>query len=75
MRNLSAATFLRPRCPPTKLPLIPLEELWEFVEETRGLRDRALSEESTGQPTLLARRLGSMRMSESESGTSWGHSW
>ncbi|GCC40988.1 hypothetical protein chiPu_0024518, partial [Chiloscyllium punctatum] len=28
------------RVPPTDLPLIPLEELREFVEETRGRRDR-----------------------------------
>ncbi|GCC39992.1 hypothetical protein chiPu_0023517, partial [Chiloscyllium punctatum] len=27
--------------PPTDLPLIPLEELREFVEETQGCRDRA----------------------------------
>ncbi|GCC44997.1 hypothetical protein chiPu_0028805 [Chiloscyllium punctatum] len=40
-RTLSAATFLSPRCPPPISPLIPLEELWEFVEETRGRRDRA----------------------------------
>ncbi|GCC41500.1 hypothetical protein chiPu_0025107 [Chiloscyllium punctatum] len=29
------------RVPPAHLPLIPLEELREFVEETRGRRDRA----------------------------------
>ncbi|GCC25475.1 hypothetical protein chiPu_0003885 [Chiloscyllium punctatum] len=27
--------------PPTELVLIPFEELWEFVEETRSRRDRA----------------------------------
>ncbi|GCC36513.1 hypothetical protein chiPu_0015007 [Chiloscyllium punctatum] len=27
--------------PPTDLPLIPLEELWEFVKETQSRRDRA----------------------------------
>ncbi|GCC41627.1 hypothetical protein chiPu_0025714, partial [Chiloscyllium punctatum] len=27
--------------PPADLPLIPLEELWEFVKETRGRRDGA----------------------------------
>ncbi|GCC42071.1 hypothetical protein chiPu_0026432, partial [Chiloscyllium punctatum] len=41
MWTLSAVTFFESQVPPADLPLIPLEELWEFVEETRGRRDRA----------------------------------
>ncbi|GCC41154.1 hypothetical protein chiPu_0024987 [Chiloscyllium punctatum] len=39
-RILSAVTF-ESQVPPTDLSLLPLEELWEFVEETRSCRDRA----------------------------------
>ncbi|GCC34260.1 hypothetical protein chiPu_0012733 [Chiloscyllium punctatum] len=40
-RTLSAVTFLSPGCPPPISPSSPLEELWEFVEETLSRRDRA----------------------------------
>ncbi|GCC41487.1 hypothetical protein chiPu_0025309, partial [Chiloscyllium punctatum] len=40
-RTLSAVTFFESQVPPADLPLIRFEEHREFVEETRGRRDRA----------------------------------
>ncbi|GCC45272.1 hypothetical protein chiPu_0029340, partial [Chiloscyllium punctatum] len=81
-RTLSAATFLSPRCPPPISPSSPSRNSGNLlrklgvaeIEPNWRSTAGALLEESTGRPTLLARRLGSMRMSECESGTSWGHS-
>ncbi|GCC45251.1 hypothetical protein chiPu_0029496, partial [Chiloscyllium punctatum] len=41
MRSLSPPIFSSSQVPPTNHPLIPLEELQEFVKETRSCRDRA----------------------------------
>ncbi|GCC33941.1 hypothetical protein chiPu_0012412 [Chiloscyllium punctatum] len=81
MRSQSPARFLSPRCPPTDLPFILLEELREFVEETLSRWDRAQlaldrwsSFERINWSAHAARQAPGLTMNESESGTSWGHS-